>query len=425
MLDFNNTHISFASKSKKDLKRARLLFKMVSKPWLVKFGKVATAVALFLRLPIKPIIKATIFKQFCGGETIQECDQTINELYKYGIGTILDYSVEGNDSPLSHDLTANEIIRTINRAQNDPSIPFAVFKVTGIARFKFLEKLNDPEAGLTEEEWEEYSYVMRRVENICITAHTAQIPVFVDAEDYCIQNAIDKIVWKMMLKYNTEAPIVYNTIQAYRVDRLDYLKKIHKEAVKNSIYYGVKLVRGAYMEKERGRADKGGYPSPIHPDKEATDKCYNDCLLYIMKNLDDFSLCAGTHNEDSSFLLAELMEKYKISKDDPRIFFAQLLGMSDHISYNLSDGAYNVAKYVPFGPVRKVMPYLIRRAEENTSVAGQTGRELNLINQEIQKREAGADHLEGDNENEEEFICVIDENTPEEYRDHKKDSVSP
>lgn len=412
MLDFSNTHIAFASKSNKDLRRARFLFTMVSKPWLVKLGKFATQFALFVRLPINPIIKATIFKQFCGGETIQECDSTINELYKYGIGTILDYSVEGNDSPLSHDLTANEIIRTINRAQNDPSIPFAVFKVTGIARFSFLEKLNEGEAQLTEEEWEEYSYVMRRVENICIAAHTAQIPIFVDAEDYCIQNAIDKIVWKMMQKYNTEKTIIYNTIQAYRVDRLDYLKRIHKEAVKTSVYYGVKLVRGAYMEKERLRAEKGGYPSPIHPNKQATDDCYNECLRYIMKNLDDFSLCAGTHNEESSFLLAELIEKYKLEKDDHRIYFSQLLGMSDHISYNLSDGEYNVAKYVPFGPVRKVMPYLIRRAEENTSVAGQTGRELNLINEEIDKRKAGADHMEEDNENEEEFHDVV-EHDPE------------
>lgn len=386
MISFDNTEIAFKYKSNKDLKRAYTMFKLVGKSWLVRFGKWAVPIAFKLRLPIKGIIKATIFRQFCGGEYIDDCDKAIKTLYDYRVGTILDYSVEGKSEEDDFDATCDEIIGTIKKAKGNPAIPFAVFKVTGISRHGLLEKCNDPENELTQAEKKEFADILKRVDRICSFAYDAKTPVFIDAEESWIQNTIDRLAETMMVKYNKEICIVYNTLQMYRHDRLDYLKEKMDEAKRENFKLGVKLVRGAYMEKERERAGELGYPSPIQPDKVTCDNDFNAGLQLLIENIDYCYFCCGTHNEDSSLLLTELMKEYNIDQNDERIYFAQLLGMSDHISFNLAHNRYQVAKYVPYGPVREVMPYLLRRADENTSVAGQTGRELQLISKEWRRR---------------------------------------
>jgi proline dehydrogenase len=392
MISFDNTAIAFQSKSNKDLQKAYWLFRIVGNPSLVKIGKNATNMALNLGLPIKGLIRKTIFNQFCGGESIEHCALTIATLQKYGIGTILDYSVEGKTSNEDFDATVQEIKRTIDRAAKDTSIPFAVFKVTGIARFGILERANDPDTQLNEAEREELAAVCERIDQICKHAHQNNVPVFIDAEETWIQDVIDRISMQMMEKYNIEKAIVYNTLQMYRHDRLEFLRKSIVEAKEKKICLGIKLVRGAYMEKERERAQKMGYPSPIQADKKSSDNDFNEALEVMIENISCVAFCAGTHNEASSLLLTELMTKQQIESNDKRIYFAQLLGMSDHISYNLSYHGYNVAKYVPYGPIKEVMPYLLRRADENTSVAGQTSRELSLIIKEKERRKKEGRH---------------------------------
>lgn len=391
MLNLNNTKTAFKYKTTAQLQKARFMFKMVSRPWLVRLGKYLTRFALFIHFPIRPFVKPTIFSQFCGGETIDDCDETINKIGKYNVGSILDYSVEGTEEPEAHDKTANNVLATINKAANTSNIPYAVFKISGVSRDTFLEEINEKLGDLSEDEEKEYNAVLQRIDNLCKRAFEVEVPIYIDAEDFSMQNAIDSFAWEMMLKYNKEKSVVFNTIQAYRVDRFEFLKSEHLRAKEAGIKYGVKLVRGAYMEKERERAEENGYPSPIHENKDATDKCFNKCLRYIVNNLKDFSLCLGTHNEESTLILTELMKEKGISKNDDRIVFAQLLGMSDHITFNLSANGYPAAKYVPFGPVRDVMPYLIRRAEENSSVSGQTYRELELIKHELRRRKNKTD----------------------------------
>ncbi|MBL7882425.1 MAG: proline dehydrogenase family protein [Bacteroidia bacterium] len=385
MLSFNNTEIAFSGKTNKDLNRSYWLFKMVSNTTFVNIGKSLTTFAIKTHLPIKGIIKATIFKQFCGGENIQECDRTINELGQFNIGTILDYSVEGKETENDFDACATETIATIQKAKNNQHIPFCVFKVTGMARFALLEKITAQKT-LTAEEQQEFDRVKKRVDDVCVAAHAAGKPIFIDAEETWIQQAIDDLANEMMAKYNQEKPLVYNTFQLYRKDRLEYLKKSFEMATKGNYYLGAKLVRGAYMEKERERAKQLSYPSPIQDAKENTDKDYDLAVLYCIENIQKIGLCAGTHNEKSSMDLALLLNTKNIPVNNQHIYFSQLLGMSDHISYNLANSGYNVAKYVPYGPVREVLPYLIRRAQENTSVKGQTGRELSLIIKEKERR---------------------------------------
>ena len=386
MISFDNTEVAFSSKSNRDLKRAYWLFRIISSPSIVKFGKGATNLALNLRLPISAPIKATIFRQFCGGETIVECDQTIANLGKFGIGTILDYSVEGKTSDEDFDQTVDIIIQTIHRAANDPHIPFAVFKVTGIGRHDLIEKASTKGYTPTSVEQTEINVIIARIDRICQAAHEAGTPVFIDAEESWIQDAIDQWTFDMMLKYNKEKCIVFNTLQMYRHDRLAFLTDCLNLAKENNVKYGIKLVRGAYMEKERARAAEKGYTSPIQATKADTDKDYNAALKVILENRFVFSLCAGTHNEASSALLMQMMQEAQIDPQSEQFYFAQLLGMSDHISYNVAHEKYRVAKYVPFGPVKEVLPYLLRRADENTSVAGQTGRELSLIIKELDRR---------------------------------------
>lgn len=388
-VDFSNTEVAFKSKSDRELKKAYLLFKMVASPGLVKFGKAMTSFALAIRFPIKWAVKPTIFSQFCGGENIDECGSTIQLLHRHGVGTILDYSLEGKESNDDLDTTKDEVIKTIERAKADEAIPFAVFKPTGISKFSILEKANNSVDDLNSAEKGDYQKFMDRMREICSKSHELNVPLFVDAEDSWIQDSIDRACEEMMIKFNKETAIVYTTVQMYRWDRLQYLKHLLQIGRDNDIKIGVKLVRGAYMEKERDRAEEKGYKDPIQPNKEATDKDYDAALSFCLENIDVFAICAGSHNENSANVLVDLIEKFGVAKNDSRVYFAQLLGMSDHISFNLSNLGYNVAKYVPYGPVREVMPYLIRRAQENTSVAGQTGRELTLINKERKRRKQG------------------------------------
>lgn len=383
MVSFDNTENAFKAKSNHDLNRSYWLFKMVGNPALVKIS--AKMAPIGLAMGFKGLIKATIFKQFVGGETINECDKTIEELGKYNIGTILDYSVEGKESETDFDACCKETIETIHKARNNQFVPFCVFKVTGLARFDLLEKVSSNE-GLTDGEEKEFERVKQRVHLICKEAHEANQPIFIDAEESWIQPAIDDLADENMALFNKEKAIVYNTFQLYRKDRLDFLKETIAKGKANGFHIGAKLVRGAYMEKERARAIEKNYPSPIQDSKEKSDIDYNTALDECVKNINMMGLCAGTHNEKSSLFLVELLNKYEISSSDKRVFFSQLLGMSDHISYNLALANYNVAKYVPYGPVKEVLPYLIRRAQENTSVKGQTGRELSLIIKEKQRR---------------------------------------
>lgn len=383
MVSFDNTQIAFISKSDSDLNKSYWLFKLIGNPMLVKYG--GGLAPLGLKLGFKGLIKNTIFKQFVGGENIADCNRTIEQLGKYNIGTILDYSVEGKESETDFDNCCKETIETIHRAKNDKNIPFSVFKVTGLARFALLEKVTAKQT-LTSEESAEYERVRERVRRICEEAYTNNQPLFIDAEESWIQQAIDDLANENMARYNKNAAIVYNTFQLYRKDRLAYLKTSLEMGKTNGYHVGAKLVRGAYMEKERARAAEMNYPSPIQDTKANSDKDYDLAVEFCVENIDRMGLCAGTHNEKSSLLLVDLMKKKNIAANDKRIFFSQLLGMSDHISYNLSQNGYNVAKYVPYGPVKEVLPYLIRRAQENTSVKGQTGRELSLIIKEKERR---------------------------------------
>ncbi|MES2763554.1 MAG: proline dehydrogenase family protein [Bacteroidota bacterium] len=383
MISFDNTENAFKAKSDSDLNRSYWLFKMVGNPAMVKFG--AKTAPIGLAIGFKGLIKNTIFKQFVGGENIHECDRTIAELGKFNIGTILDYSVEGKESETDFDACCKETIETIHKAKNDKLIPFCVFKVTGLARFDLLEKVSS-KVQLTEAETKEYDKVKQRVHQICKEAFDADQPIFIDAEESWIQPAIDALADENMARFNKAKAIVYNTYQLYRKDRLAFLKETIAQAKQQGFRVGAKLVRGAYMEKERARATAKNYPSPIQNNKEDSDKDYNLALEECVKHIDMMGLCAGTHNESSSLYLVELMAKHSISPSDKRIYFSQLLGMSDHISYNLALSGYNVAKYVPYGPVKEVLPYLMRRAQENTSVKGQTGRELSLIIKEKERR---------------------------------------
>jgi proline dehydrogenase len=388
MISFDNTEVAFRGKSKGDLKRAYWLFKVVSSPAMVRFGKWATNIALRLRLPIKAIIKKTIFRQFCGGESIQESLKASKTLASRNVKTILDYSIEGKTKEEDFDKTVQEIVGTIKEGEKNENIPFAVFKVTGICLHEILEKSNDGLENLSTEEKKDYDKMVERVSCICKEAYERNVPIFIDAEESWIQNTIDRLAYEMSAKFNQEKAIVYNTVQLYRHDRLAFLKSEIARAEKENFKLGVKLVRGAYMEKERARAEEKGYPSPIQPNKDAADTDFNAALKVVVERIDRVSFCAGTHNEESSMLLVKLLEEHGIDSSDPRAYFAQLLGMSDHISFNLADSDLMVAKYVPYGPIKEVLPYLIRRADENTSVAGQTGRELSLIMKERKRRKA-------------------------------------
>ena len=382
---FDNLKVAFEDKSNNDLNRAHLLFKTISNPLISKILIRSLKIAIWLRLPIDGIVKATVYKQFCGGTTIIDSEKTIAKLSKSNIGTILDFSAEGKQSETDFDNAMNETIQSIQKAKKEKNIPFAVFKPTGIANFSLLEKMSNNIQLSKKEEIEKIKF-KKRIEQICKTSKENKVPLFIDAEESWIQDVIDNLATKMMHKFNTSEAWIFNTIQLYRTDRIDYLKTLIKKAKQNNFFIGLKLVRGAYHEKEIERAEEKGYTCPVHIKKEDTDNDYNMALSICIKNIDIISVCAGTHNEESSTLLINLLTKYKISKNDKRVYLSQLLGMSDNISYNAAKKGFNVVKYVPYGPVKDVIPYLIRRAEENTSISGQMGRELSNIIAEKKRR---------------------------------------
>ena len=382
---FDNTVVAFSLKSDSQLERAYFLFKMIQIEPMVKIGSAVTNFALKAHLPIEGLIKSTVFDHFCGGVSEEDCLPVIEKMYSQGnVYSVLDYSVEGKDEEASFDDSLNKILKILNFCQEKESLPYAVFKPTGFGRFALYQKITEKKP-FTSSEQEEWNRVVARFHKACKTAQEKDVPMLIDAEESWMQDAADQLIEELMETYNKEKAIVFNTLQMYRHDRLDYLKDLHEKASEKGYYIGMKVVRGAYMEKERERAKEKGYRSPICDSKQMTDENYDNAIKFMMEN-SKMALFAGTHNENSSYLLMKLAEKHHIKNDDKRLWFGQLYGMSDHISFNLAKEGYNVAKYLPFGPVRDVMPYLIRRAEENTSVAGQTSRELNLLKTERQRR---------------------------------------
>lgn len=382
---FNNTEVAFALKSDTELDRAYFLFKMISNEPLVRIGTAVTNFALNAHLPVEGLIRATVFDHFCGGINEMDCLNVVENMFTKGVSSVLDYSVEGKEEEDQFDAALEMTLKTLEFAKERQAIPFAVFKPTGLGRLDLYTKIGEKQP-LSVAEQAEWDRVKERFEIICKTAHSRNVALLIDGEESWMQDAADELVEEMMRKYNKEKAIVFNTLQMYRWDRLDYLKALHDRAKADNFYIGMKLVRGAYMEKEHKRAEENGYPTPICKSKQATDDNYNEALDYMMQHIDTMAIFVGTHNEESSYKLLEMQIAKGISKNDQRIWFGQLYGMSDNISYNLAAQGYNVAKYLPFGPVRDVMPYLIRRAEENTSVAGQTSRELNLLNTERKRR---------------------------------------
>ena len=382
---FDNTQVAFSLKSDTELERAYFLFKLIASQPLVKIGTAVTNFALKAHLPVEGLIRSTVFDHFCGGVNEVDCLKVVDNMFTKGVSSVLDYSVEGKEEEAQFDAALEMTLKTIEFAREREAIPFAVFKPTGFGRLDLYEKVGEKSV-LTEAEQKEWNRVIARFDLACKTAHEKDVLLLIDAEESWMQDAADAIVTDMMRKYNKQKAIVFNTLQMYRWVRLDYLKSLHEQAKSEGFYIGMKLVRGAYMEKENDRATERGLKSPICVSKEATDINYDAAVLYMVENIDKMAIFAGTHNEESSYKLMQLMSEKGISKNDKRIFFGQLLGMSDNISFNLAENGYNVAKYLPFGPVRDVMPYLIRRAEENTSVAGQTSRELTLIKKEKERR---------------------------------------
>ena len=384
-IHFDDTSVAFRAKTNRELRRAYYLFRMLNYPWLVEVGKALTRLALFLRLPIKPLIRATVFDHFCGGETMEECEQTLGQLRELGVEVILDYSVEGDVTREVLDATQQVALDIIDHAKSVPGIPFTVFKPSGLIRFALLERVQNGDS-LTADERAEWDQARKRVEAVAAKSAEMNVPLLIDAEESWIQSAADELVRDLMLKFNRDRAIVYNTIQMYRHDRLDYLKRLYEDGVANNFHVGIKIVRGAYMEKERDRARELNYTDLIQKTKADTDRDFNSAFRFILERLDQMAIVAGTHNEQSCQLGVDLMDELSIEQTDPRVYFSQLYGMSDHISFNLADRGYNVVKYLPFGPVRFVMPYLFRRAEENTSVEGQAGRELTLLTREWKRR---------------------------------------
>lgn len=383
--NFENTAIAFELKSDSQLERAYFLFKMIANEPLVKMGTAVTNFAIKAHLPVEGLIRATVFDHFCGGVSEQDCLPVIDSMHQKGVSSILDYSAEGKQVDNQFDLAMEKTLTVMDFARNKPFMPFAVFKPSGFGRFKLYEKKSAGQEFEPEEaaEWER---VVARYERVCKMAHDLNVPLLIDAEESWMQDAADELVLGLMRKYNRERTIVFNTFQMYRWDRLKYIQKLYELSRVEGFTVGAKLVRGAYMEKENDRAREMGYNTPICASKQETDENFDRTVGYIMDHLDGFHLFCGTHNEQSSLGLISKMQEMGLQPNDPRIWFGQLFGMSDHISYNLAHAGYNTAKYVPYGPVRDVMPYLIRRAEENTSVAGQTSRELSLLQRERKRR---------------------------------------
>lgn len=384
-IDFNNTEVAFAWKTDNEINKAVLLFKLIGSNSLVKIGNFMTNTALSIKFPINWAIKPTIYSHFVGSETLENCDPLVEKFSKYNVKAVLDYSVEGGDTEEKINKALEETLRTITNAAKNPNIPFAVFKPTAFGYPEILKKAGRGEQ-LTEQEQKEAEKFKERVFTLCNKAFENEIPIMIDAEDVAFQNFVDTVVYEMMLKFNKEKAIVYNTLQMYRKDRLDFLKKLYQKAQNDNIKVGVKFVRGAYMEKERELAKEMGYEDPIQPNKEATDNSFNEALKFSIEHIDVISIFNATHNEKSVQYFIQLMAENNLDKNDSRCFISQLYGMSDNITFNLGKEGYNAAKYTPYGPIKHVLPYLLRRTEENTSVAGQTPRELQLLKAEKIRR---------------------------------------
>ncbi len=393
-ISFENTEIAFKDRSDWDLFISYVIFTLVSRPVLVKILSTLTNLALVVGLPIKPLIKKTIFAMFCGGENEKEYSRRISVMSNSRIGTILDYAVEGNETEDAFDRTGRKLLELAEKAAENPDIPCTCLKMTAIASFDLLEKVTAV-SPLSNEEEAAWQQVENRLDAVCEASRKAGKPIYIDAEETWIQGAVDMLVENAMEKYNKEKAVVFTTLQLYRWDRLDYLKGLIRKASEGGYCLGIKIVRGAYMEKERERARDLGYPSPITASKEDTDQEYNDVLRIIIDNIDLIELCAGTHNEESCLLLTRFMADKNLPNNHPHIYFSQLFGMSDHISYNLAALGYNISKYLPFGPVESTLPYLMRRAEENTSIAGQMTQELDMVITERRRRKARAQVSKG------------------------------
>jgi proline dehydrogenase len=385
MMKFDNTEIAFKSLSNKELKKAYRLFKIMGNTTLVKIGNKLARIAVKIGIPVGWAAKPTLYAHFVGGETIKSCQRVVDKLEQYNVKAILDYSVEGKEKDDDIEKALQETLNSVKNAGANENIPFSVFKPTAFGKSPILEKASSG-ATLNNYEQKEVEKFKDRIFQLCQAAYAVDVPILIDAEDSWYQNIIDEVTELMMQRFNKEKAIVFNTYQMYRWDRLDFLKAAHQRATEGGYYLGAKFVRGAYMEKERARAEEMGYKDPIQPDKESTDRDYNLALKYCVENIQNISVFNGTHNDYSSAYMTELMKEHGLEKNDNRLWFSQLLGMSDNISFNLAEKGYNVAKYLPYGPVRHVLPYLLRRAEENTSVKGQSSRELLLISAELKRR---------------------------------------
>jgi proline dehydrogenase len=384
-VNFERLDIAFEALNDKALGKRHFIFSTFKYPWFVKLGSTLTQWVLQIGLPVQGLIKSTIFDVFCGGVSLEDCLKASHQLSEFGVGTIFDYSVEGEKTEKGFEATTEEVLRTIRQASKMDKIRFAAFKITGLAAFDLLEKIHAGQE-LTAQEEAAYTRVEQRVERICSLAAELGVSLLVDAEETWIQKPIDDLTIAMMSKYNKDKVLIYYTFQMYCHAMLVHLKDLHQEAQNEGYKLGAKLVRGAYMEKERARAHENGYEDPIQPNKESTDRDFNAAAQYCVDRINDIGLFAGSHNEETNYLITLYMEERGLSKDDDRIYMGQLYGMSDHISFNLAKEGYNVIKYVPYGPLKATIPYLIRRADENTSVAGQSGRELTLITQELTRR---------------------------------------
>lgn len=383
---FNDTQIAFADKSDAQLRKAFWMFKMIEHPHLTKFGSSILNFSVDKGLPfVNGIIKNTLFEQFVGGETREESMNVVKRLFKRKVGSIFDYSIEGKEEEKTFDAVCSEIKDIVKFSIGNPAIPFIVFKPTAFGRIAIYEEVGK-QVELTSSQKSEWERVVQRFDEVCKLCYDHDKKVMVDAEESWMQDAADDLCEKMMEKYNRDKPIVWNTIQMYRTGRLEYMQENLNRAKEKDYYIGYKIVRGAYMEKERARAEDLNLPDPIQPNKEASDRNYNAGIDFVMENLDRVSAFFGTHNEKSTELVMDKMDQKNLENDDPRIYFGQLYGMSDNITFYLASKGYNVAKYLPYGPVKDVVPYLTRRAQENTSVAGQTGRELGLIEKELKRR---------------------------------------
>ncbi len=384
-VSFDDTAVAFAGKDDQDLQKSAWLFRIMSNSTIVDIGAHITQLALQIGLPVQSLLKMTIYEHFCGGEDLAETEPLVTALSGQGVSTILDYGVEAKETQEEFDRNLEEQLRAIAYAHENPSVPYVSCKITGYAPYSLLEKLNDDEELVPEEE-AALSRLEQRLEKICAAAAASDVAVYVDAEESWIQEAIDSLVEGLMERWNREKPSVFTTLQLYRHDRMAFLRASHERARDRGYFFGVKLVRGAYMEKEREQAVKLEIPSPIHETKEAVDHDFNSALVYCLEHVEEIAFCAATHNEESCRLLVETAHAQGVDLHHPHVHFAQLYGMSDHITFNLARAGFNASKYVPYGPVREVVPYLIRRAQENRSISGQVGRELRLIQAEIKRR---------------------------------------